>query len=130
MKRIHIIALAAALAAPASVLAQAPVERIEVPADRVIVYDLAGYQAFLARTGGALQSGGATLADTVLADNVAMAIADDPYLKDVSVTVAAHNGRVSLSGQGNQAEAYHVQRVAKRVAGVGSVSGELASDLG
>jgi hypothetical protein len=128
MKRLHMIAIAAALAAPASVLAQAPVERIQVPAERVIVYDLPSYQAFVARTGGALQSGGANLEDTILADNVAMAMAQDPYLKDVSVTVSAHKGRVTISGQGNQAEMYHAQKVAKRVAG--NVTGQLASDHG
>ena len=118
------IAIATALAAPVTVLAQAPV--VEV----ITVYDLSGYNAFVARTGGALQSGGATLEDTLLADSVAMAIEQDPYLKKVHVTVSAKDGRVSLSGRGGSAETYHVQKVAKRVAGVRSVSGEMASDLG
>jgi len=128
MKKLNIIAIAAAFAAPASVMAQATIEPSVAPVERITVYDLSGYNTFIARTGGALQSGGANLEDTILADNVAMAMAQDPYLKDVSVTVSALNGRVSISGQGNQAEMYHAQKVAKRVAG--NVTGQLSSDHG
>lgn len=52
-----------------------------------------------------------------------------PRLYGTGVTVAAHQGRVSITGLGDQQQNQHAQAVARRVAG-GGVSGELSSDLG
>jgi len=124
MKKLHALAIAAAaFAAPAAFAQTYYVERITV-------YEHPRYEAFVAREKGALQSGGATLEDTLLADNVAMAIAREPKLKDVTATVSAKNGRISLSGLGDNQQNYHAQQVAKAVAGPGNVSGTLSSDLG
>lgn len=122
--KIRSLAIAAMLAAPSAVLAQT------YHVETITVYEHPRYEQFVANEGGALQSGGNNLADTLLADRVAMALANDRLLDDVSATVSAHNGRVSLSGLGNAQQAYRAQQIAKRVAGAGSVSGELASDLG
>ena len=124
MKRLKSIALAALLAAPAAVLAQ------PYYVERITVYEHPAYTQFVANEGGALQSGGNNLADILLADRVAMAIANDPLLDDTSATIVSHNGNVSVSGLGNQQQSYRAQQIAKRVAGQGNVSGEMSSDLG
>jgi osmotically-inducible protein OsmY len=124
MKKLHTLAIAAAaLAAPAAFAQTYYVERITV-------YEHPHYQAFVAREGGALQSGGPTLEDTLLADSVAMAMARDSRLKGATVTVSANKGRVSISGHADHQQNYIAQQIAKRVAGPGSSSGELSSDLG
>lgn len=122
--KIKSLALAALLAAPAAVLAQN--YRVET----ITVYEHPRYEEFVANEGGALQSGGDNIADTLLADRVAMALANDPLLDDVTATVSAHNGRVSLSGMGNAPQSHRAQQIARRVAGTASVSGELASGGG
>ena len=118
------LAVATLLAAPASVLAQT------YYVETITVYEHPRYQEFVARESGALQSGGVSLDDILLADRVAMAIANDRQLEDVAATVSSHNGRVSISGLANQQQSYRAQQIARRVSGVGSVSGELSSDLG
>lgn len=124
MKKLHTLAIAAALAAPAAAFAQT------YYVERITVYEHPRYQEFVAREGGALQSGGPTLEDTLLADSVAMAIARDHRLKDVTMTVSASNGRVSISGLGDHVQNYHAQQIARSVAGPGGASGSLSSDLG
>ena len=124
MKQLKSIALATILAAPAAVFAET------YYVERITVYEHPRYQEFVAREGGALQSGGPTLEDTLLADSVAMAIARDPRLKDVTMTVSASNGRVSISGLGDNIQNYHAQQIARSVAGPGGASGSLSSDLG
>ena len=118
------LAVATLLAAPASVLAQT------YYVETITVYEHPRYQEFVARESGALQSGGVSLDDILLADRVAMAIANDRQLEDITATVSSHNGRVSISGLANQHQSYRAQQIARRVSGVGSVSGELSSDLG
>ena len=98
--------------------------------ERITVYEHPRYQEFVARESGALQSGGQNLEDTLLADSVAMALATDPLLDDAAATVVARNGHVSVTGLANQQQAYRAQEIARRVAGAGSVSGEMSSDLG
>ena len=124
MKQLKSIALATLLAAPAAVLAET------YYVERITVYEHPLYTQFVANEHGALQSGGNNLADTLLADRVAMAIANDPLLDDTSATIVSHNGKVSVSGLGNQQQSYRAQQIAKRVAGSGNVSGEMSSDLG
>ena len=93
MKRLHAIAIAAAaLAAPAGALAQT------YYVERITVYEPDRYHAFVAREGGHLQSGGANLDDTLLADSVAMTFARDHRLRDIGATVSARDGRVSFTG--------------------------------
>ena len=118
------ITLAALLAVPAAALAQ------PYYVERITVYEHPRYEQFVVNEGGGLQSGGQNLNDTLLADSVAMALASDPLLDDASATVVSHNGRVSVTGLGNQQQAYRAQEIAKRVAGAGNVSGEMSSDLG
>ena len=125
MKRLKVLAIAAAFAMPAAAMAQ-----VYYPAERITIYEYQAHADFIARERGALQSGGATPEDTELADRVAVALASDSRLNGASATVSAVNGRVSISGIADQAQNQHAQAVASRVAGRGNVSGELSSDLG
>ena len=75
----------------------------------------------------AIQSGAGNAADAALADRVAAAIADDPRLDGATVTVAANNGRVSISGSAESPEqGPSAERVARDVAGPAAVSGTLS----
>jgi osmotically-inducible protein OsmY len=123
MTRLQTLAIAAALVAPASAFAQTYTERITV-------YEPSRYQAFVLKERGAIQSGGNNIADTLLADDVAMAIANDRRVNGASLTVSANNGRVSLSGAANQYQSEIARQVAQRVAGRASVSGELSNTGG
>jgi len=123
MKRLHILAIAAALAAPAA-FAQTYTERITV-------YEAPRYDHFLADTHGALHSGANNLPDMLLADDVAYALSRDRKLQGATVTVSANNGQVMLSGHANHDQSLRAQQVAQRVAGGASkVSGELANSGG
>lgn len=123
MKRLHILAAAAALAAPAA-FAQTYTERITV-------YEAPRYDHFVADTHGALHSGGPNLQDVLLADDVAYALARDRKLQGATVTVSANNGHVSLSGHATYEQSLRAQQIAQRVAGgTMSVSGELANSSG
>jgi osmotically-inducible protein OsmY len=124
MKQLKSVALATLLAAPAAVFAQT------YYVERITVYEHPRYMEFVANEHGALQSGGNNLNDILLADRVAMAIANDPLLDDTTATIVSHNGKVSVSGLGNQQQSYRAQQIARRVAGQGNVSGEMSSDLG
>ena len=121
MKKLHILAVAAALAAPAA-FAQTYTERITV-------YEKPRYDSFLADTHGALHSGAANLPDMLLADDVAYALARDRKLSGATVTVSALNGNVTLSGHATYDQSMRAQQIAKRVAG-GKVTGELANSNG
>jgi len=60
--------------------------------------------------------------DQALADQVADALRSAPGLNGATVTVAANNGRVALSGAAaNIADAYRIQNIAKDAAGPGHV---------
>ena len=79
----------------------------------------------------AIHSGAANPADEALADSVAAALAADRRMDGATVTVAANNGRVSLTGSARTPEqAGHAENIARGVAGVGAVSGTLASQGG
>ena len=133
MTRLKLIGAAAVLMAPAAALAQAYyVERVEGPyyTERITIYEAPRYATFVQRESGALQSGGNNLADTLLADSVAMAFARDRTLNGASATVSANNGRVSISGLANQEQSEHARQIAKRIAGAGNVSGELSNTGG
>lgn len=124
MTRLQILGVAAVLAAPAAAAAQ-PYYRTQDPyySERITVYEAPRYEAFVAREGGRLQSGGNNLDDTLLADSVAMAMARDRALDGATVTVAANNGRVALSGLGNEVQSEHARQIAMRIAG--NVTGTL-----
>ena len=133
MNRLKTLAVAAVLAAPASAMAQSYYVERTVAADpyyagRITVYEPPHYDSFVLREGGALQSGGNSLDDTLLAGNVAMAIARDPALDGATVTVAANGGRVSSVGSANQEHSERARQVALRVAG--NASGELSNTGG
>jgi hypothetical protein len=133
MNRLQTLAIAAALAAPASAMAQAYyVERTVAAepyyAERITVYEHPLYESFVLREGGALQSGGNNLDDTLLADNVAMALARDPALRGATVTVAANGGNVSVVGSANNEQSERARQIAQRVAG--NASGELSNNGG
>jgi osmotically-inducible protein OsmY len=133
MNRIQTLALAAVLAAPAAAMAQAHyVERTVTSSpyygERITVYEHPLYQSFVIREGGALQSGGNNLDDTLLADSVAMAIARDPALDGATVTVAANGGNVSVVGSANHEQSERARQIARRVAG--NASGELSNTGG
>jgi osmotically-inducible protein OsmY len=130
--------IAAALAVPAVAVAQTVY--VEKPAttvssdpyyvERITVYDPARYASFVQAEGGALQSGGRTLDDVLLADSVAMALARDRKLDGASATVVASNGHVSVTGLGDQEQSERAVQIAQRVAGVASVSGAFSNDAG
>jgi len=76
----------------------------------------------------AIHSGAANPSDEALADTVAAALAADRRMDGATVTVAANDGRVSLTGSARTPEqAGHAENIARGVAGVGAVSGTLAS---
>ena len=121
MKKIIALAIAA-LAAPAA-FAQTYTERITV-------YEAPRYDAFLIEESSALHSGGKNLADTLLADDVAYALARDRKLEGITATVSANNGQVMLSGSGDNEQSQRARAIAQRVAGAGNVSGELSNTDG
>jgi hypothetical protein len=81
--------------------------------------------------GSPVHSGGASAADTALALDVAAALAADRKLDGSTITVSARDGDVSLSGSAQSPEqGSYAENTAKRVAGVGAVSGTLSSQGG
>ena len=75
----------------------------------------------------AIHAGANNFADQDLAARVADAIADDPRLDGATVTVAANDGDVSISGSAESPEQASIaEQVAREVAGPGSVSGTLS----
>ena len=81
--------------------------------------------------GSPIHSGGATGADTALALDVAAALAADPRLEGATITVSARDGNVSLSGSAPSPEqGSYAENTARRVPGVGSVSGTLSAQAG
>lgn len=141
MKKLNVLA-AAALAVPA--LAMAQTVYVEKPAyatttttrtasdpyyvERITVYDAPRYATFVQHESGALQSGGKSIDDIMLADSVAMALARDRKLDGATATVSASNGRVSVTGLGDQDQSTRALNIAQRVAGMGNVSGGLSND--
>lgn len=78
----------------------------------------------------AIHAGADNIADQDLAERVADAIADEPLLDGATVTVAANDGDVSLTGSAESPEQTAIaEQVAREVAGPGSVSGTL-SEMG
>ena len=74
----------------------------------------------------AIHAGATNVADDARAQAVAAAIAREPALEGATVTIAARNGRVSLSGSAQSLEqAHRAEQVARDVAGVTAVSGTL-----
>ena len=65
--------------------------------ERITVYQPDRYDAFLDEQSG-LHSGGDNLGDMLLADDIAMAIADDRRMDGATLTVVGENGHVSLVG--------------------------------
>jgi hypothetical protein len=144
MKTLKILA-AAAIAVPAVAMAQTVyVEKpayVDKPAvtyttsdpyyiERIRVYDSPHYGTFVRHESGALQSGGKSIDDVTLADSVAVALARDRKLNGVTATVSANNGRVSVTGFGDQDQSTRALGIAQRVAGFGNVSGALSNDGG
>ena len=81
--------------------------------------------------GSPIHSGGASAADTSLALDVAAALAADPKLEGATITVSARDGNVSLSGSALSPEqGVDAENTARRVAGVGRVSGTLSAQGG
>ena len=78
--------------------------------------------------GSPIHSGGATAPDTSLALDVAAALAADPKLEGATITVSARDGNVSLSGSAQSPEqGAYAENAARRVPGVGAVSGTLSA---
>jgi BON domain-containing protein len=129
--KLRIALLAAALGAAG--LAQAAyndvviVEHPYYRAEPIIIYQTPGLVS-----GSPLHSGGATVADAQLADQVAAALASDRRLSQPSMTatVSATNGRVSLSGSADGAQAARAEQIARRVAGAGSVTAMIGTEGG
>lgn len=82
-------------------------------------------------SGSPIHFGGGTTADTALALDVAHALAMDPRLNGATITVAANDGDVMLSGSAESPDQGDIaQLAARQVAGVGRVSGTLATQGG
>lgn len=133
--RNHRKVLAGAAAAALALLA-APA----VTANDKGAYDLRSYPArsveypardFLAAPGSPIHFGGGTAADTALAQDVAIALLADRRLDAATITVAANNGDVMISGSAETTEQGDIaQRAAQKVAGVTRVSGTLSTTSG
>ena len=129
--KLRIALLAAALGAAG--LAQAAyndvvvVEHPYYRAEPIIIYQTPGLVS-----GSPLHSGGATVEDALLADQVAAAFASDRRLSQpgITATVSATNGRVSLTGSADGAQAARAEQIARRVAGAGSVTGMIGTEGG
>lgn len=82
-------------------------------------------------SGSPIHFGGGSAADTALALDVAHALAMDKRLSGATITVAANNGDVMLSGTAeNPDQGDRAQLAARKVAGVGRVSGTLSTQGG
>jgi hyperosmotically inducible periplasmic protein len=82
-------------------------------------------------TPDAIHSGANNPSDEMLADTVAAALAADGRLDGATITVAANNGRVSLTGSARTPEqAGHAENIARSIAGVTAVSGTLSPQGG
>jgi osmotically-inducible protein OsmY len=117
---------AAALTACGAAFAQAQVYAT-YPGERVIIIETRPIH------GAAIHSGAATLADQALADEVAIALHADRRLSQpgITATIVANNGNVTLSGSTDSNEqAQRAERLAKRVAGAGHVTGFLSTTGG
>ena len=79
----------------------------------------------------AIHSGGATLNDTLIAENVSVALAQDSRLAGAVITVSSKDGDVSLSGSTRSPEqGAYAEEVARRVPGVRAVAGTLSATGG
>ena len=79
----------------------------------------------------AIHSGGGSASDRLLAERVASALEQDPRIDGATVTVVANNGAVSLAGSAKSPEqSFHAQQIAREIAGLGAVSGELSPQGG
>ena len=120
-----ILAAAAVLATPALAQSDFGPPPVAQPEAR---YDVAPTTAPVP---DAIHSGANNPADTALADSVAAALAADPRMEGATITVAANDGRVSLTGSARTPEqAGHAVTIARGVAGVSAVSGTLSSQGG
>lgn len=82
-------------------------------------------------SGSPIHFGGGSPAGTALALDVAHALAMDRRLNGATITVAANDGDVMLSGTAeNPEQGDHAQRTARQVAGVTRVSGTLSTQGG
>ncbi len=74
--------------------------------------------------GSPFHTGGATLEDSRLADHIAAAVASDRRIDEpnMTATFAAQNGRVSISGSGNEDQAARVEQLAARTVGHSNVT--------
>lgn len=82
-------------------------------------------------SGSPIHFGGGSPADTALALDVAHALAMDQRLNGATITVAANDGSVMLSGTAESPEqGDHAQFAARKVAGVARVSGTLSTQGG
>lgn len=119
-------AVAAALAACGAAVAHAQTYVVQ-PGERVIILEARPVH------GAAIHSGATTWQDQALADEVAIALHADRRLAQpgITATVVASNGGVTLSGSADSYEqAQRAERLARRVAGPGRVSGFLSTTGG
>ena len=115
-------AVAALLAACGASWAQAQAYEIQ-PGERVTIIETRPIH------GAAIHSGATSLADQALADEVAIALHADRRLAQpgITATVVASNGGVTISGSTDSYEqAQRAERLAKRAAGPGRVTGTLS----
>ena len=125
MKTSHLLA-AAMLTLPTVASANTYIERTVTSDGRVIEHRIVRDAPSFGPLDNAIHAGATNSADDALAHAVAAAIASEPAMEGATVTVAARDGRVSLSGSAqNLAQAHRAEQVARDVAGVTAVSGTL-----
>ena len=143
MKRIIPLALIAA-SLPLAAAADVRVERVYtedgrvieqrtyVPSSNVTYTNDRAYRERYSDTrasGAAIHTGANNVADQALADRVGQEFAADRRLDGITVTVAANDGRVMLSGSARSPEQASIaENDARRIAGVANVSGTLSSE--
>ena len=127
MKPMKICMIAALMAASGSVLAAEvyavrPGDRVVLPGERVIIEGRA-------IPGGGIASGGTSLEDMRLADDVAIALHDSRRIAPATTaTVVANRGEVTISGStDNYEKAQRAEHIARNAAGPHRVAGFIAT---
>jgi osmotically-inducible protein OsmY len=126
MKTRHAMTMAAVIAAMGATAALAENVVLVVPGEAIVIQELRPYHS------SAIHTGAMTWDDLVLVEKVAAALEADRALAQpgITATLVANNGRVTMSGSGDFAQAQRAERIAKRVAGGVNVAGTLANTGG
>jgi osmotically-inducible protein OsmY len=126
MKMKHAMTMAAVIAAMGATASLAETVVLVVPGEAIVIQELRPFHS------SAIQTGAMTWDDLVLVEKVAAALEADRSLAQpgITATLVAKDGRVTMSGSGNYAQAQRAERIAKRVAGGANFAGTLSNTGG